>query len=156
MTSSKRAFTLIELLVVVGMIAVILGALTTSITASQERARIQKATAEVKVITQAILAYENYARTNNQDLPTLQNVDADANSLDFLIGHGQSAASGGQIPATLMASLSAGGKMRDPWGTPYKVVIRSDATIQINTPFNTLNTGYFLPNYYNLKAEERL
>ncbi len=144
-----------ELLVVVGMIAVILGALTTSITASQERARIQKATAEVKVISQAILSYENYMRANNSDLPLMENKDADTSSIGFLLGQGAAAASGGNIPATLMASLSSGGKMRDPWGTPYKITIKSEANVRINTPFNALNTGYSLPNYYNLKEEER-
>lgn len=150
---SRKAFTLIELLVVVGMIAVILGALTTSITASQERARIQKATAEVKVITQAILAYENYARANKQDLETMVDRDADTSSIGFLIGQGESAASGGRIPATLMASLSAGGKMRDPWGTPYRIRIKEGS---IPRPSNlNLSTCYFIPNFYRLSAEER-
>ena len=54
-----RGFTLVELLVVIGMIAILIAALTTSMAAAQERARIQKATSDVKVISQAILAYEN-------------------------------------------------------------------------------------------------
>ena len=65
----KKAFTLIELLVVVAMIAIILGALTTSVSSARKRAQIQKATAEVKIISQAILAYENWDRGN--EMPSM-------------------------------------------------------------------------------------
>ena len=64
----KRGFTLVELLVVIAMIAILLAALSTSIAAAQERARIQKATSEVKIISQAILAAENYARGGKYEL----------------------------------------------------------------------------------------
>jgi prepilin-type N-terminal cleavage/methylation domain-containing protein len=154
MTLNKKGFTLIELLVVVAMIAIILGAMTTSVTASQQRARIQKATAEVKVVSQAILAYENYSRGGSFELEELNDVDADANSLGFLLGR-ETAESGGRI-TLLMASLAAGGTMRDPWGTPYKVKIKAgNADVRIDSANSTLNTGYWLPNYYRLSAEER-
>ena len=154
MTSNKKGFTLIELLVVVAMIAIIMGAMTTSITASQQRARIQKATAEVKVISQAILAYENYSRGGTFELEEMNDVDADASSLGFLLGR-ETAESGGRI-TLLMASLAAGGTMRDPWGTPYKVKIKAgNADVRIDSANATLNTGYWLPNYYRLSAEER-
>ena len=154
MTSNKKGFTLIELLVVVVMIAIIMGAMTTSVTASQQRARIQKATAEVKVVSQAILAYENYSRGGSFELEELNDVDADASSLGFLLGR-ETAESGGRI-TLLMASLAAGGTMRDPWGTPYKVKIKAgNADVRIDSANSTLNTGYWLPNYYRLSAEER-
>ena len=154
MTSNKKGFTLIELLVVVAMIAIIMGAMTTSVTASQQRARIQKATAEVKVVSQAILAYENYSRGGSFELEELNDVDADASSLGFLLGR-ETAESGGRI-TLLMASLAAGGTMRDPWGTPYKVKIKAgNADVRIDSANSTLNTGYWLPNYYRLSAEER-
>ena len=154
MTSNKKGFTLIELLVVVAMIAIIMGAMTTSVTASQQRARIQKASAEVKVISQAILAYENYSRGGSFELEELNDVDADASSLGFLLGR-ETAESGGRI-TLLMASLAAGGTMRDPWGTPYKVKIKAgNADVRIDSANSTLNTGYWLPNYYRLSAEER-
>lgn len=156
MTSSKKGFTLIELLVVIGMIATIMAALATSISGAQERARIQKATSDVKVISQAILAYENYARSGKYELKPVEKVDADASSLAFLIGKGENADSGGRIPALMMASLSAGGKLIDPWGSPYKVTIRKgDAQIKIESAAGTLQTGYFLPNFYRLSESER-
>ena len=156
MISNKRGFTLIELLVVLGMIAAIMAALTTSISGAQERARIQKATSEVKVISQAILGYENYARGGRYDLKPVEKADADASSLGFLLGRGENADSGGRIPVLLMQALTKGGKMLDPWGSPYKVTIRKgDAQVRIESASGTLQTGYSLPNFYRLSATER-
>lgn len=151
MTSSKRAFTLVELLVVVGMIALILGAMSTSFSSSRERARIQRATSDVKVISQAILAYENWGRGGKFELPTMERADADAGTLGFLLGR-EGAETGGKIPVMLMAQLQ-GGKMRDPWGTPYKVTIRQ-GTVSAAQSVN-LWTGYYLPNFYRLGMGER-
>ena len=153
MCSSKRAFTMVELLVVVGMIAVIMGALTTSVQSARHRARVQKATSEVKIVTQALLAFENY----NRILPTMNEVDCNRMSLGFLLGDGGSAQVGGQIPALLQASLSGGtGSMMDPWGTPYKVTIREGAaSLKIKTVTGALATGYYLPNFYRLSEDER-
>lgn len=150
----KSGFTLVELLVVVGMIAVILGAITTSVSAAQKRARIQKATSDVKVITQAILAYENWKRDG---LPNLTKAQADSSTLGFLLGNGGTGDYGSEkIPTMLMAALQGGGVMKDPWGTPYTVTIRKKG---MNSSFTTargsMKTGYFLPNFYRLSDEER-
>ena len=153
MTSNRKGFTLIELLVVVGMIGVIMGAMTTSVTASQQRARIQKAASEVKIVTQAILAYENYARGGEFRLEPMSDVDADANSIGFLLGR-ESGDSGDKIPGHLMAALSAGGKMRDPWGTPYRITIKEGVIAGLNS-MSSLTTGYYLPNFNRLDSEER-
>ena len=145
----KKAFTLIELLVVIAMITVIMGAMTTSISAARERARIQKATSDVKVVSQAILSYENYVRGGKYELPAMKDADAGADSLGFLLGKGGSAESGGEIPVLLQASLDGGGKMRDPWGTPYKVTIREgNANLNLKTVTGALKTGFNLPNLY--------
>jgi prepilin-type N-terminal cleavage/methylation domain-containing protein len=156
MTSTKRGFTLIELLVVVAMIAILLASLTTSVSSAQERARIQKAMGDVKVMSQAILAYENYSRGGRYKLEPMTKENANKGSLGFLLGAGQSADSGGKIPALLMAELRAGGDIRDPWGTPYKVTIKSgDATVSIQSASGSMQTGYYLPNFYRLSAKER-
>ena len=152
MTSNKKGFTLIELIVVVGMIAVILGAMTSAIASARDRARIQKATSDVKVISQAILSYENWARSGKYELETMERRDADSGSLGFLLGKEQ-AESGGKIPVLLMAQLRSGGKMTDPWGTPYKVTIRQGNVSAAQSI--QLQTGYFLPNFYRLGEGER-
>ncbi len=154
-TYRKRGFTLVELLVVIGMIAILIAALTTSMAAAQERARIQKATSDVKVISQAILAYENYARGGKYELEPMDKRDANRSSLGFLLGM-ENADSGGKIPVLVMAALRAGDDIRDPWGTTYKVTIKKgDATVKIESASGSLNTGYFLPNFYRLSAKER-
>lgn len=159
MTLNKRGFTLIELLVVIGMIMTILGALTTSVTKSQQRARIQKAASEVKVISQAILAYENMSKDNKLEPVGGEGPAAGeeltSSTVGYLLGNGgQSQYGGDKIPVLLMAQLSAGGSMRDPWGTPYKLVIR-EGNIQSLNSISTLTTGYYLPNFYRLSEEER-
>lgn len=154
-STNRRGFTLVELLVVIAMIAVILGAFTTSVSAAMQRARVQRATSDVKIITQAILAYENYSRGGKFELPTMNRRDASSDSLGFLIGGGGSADSG-RIPVLLMAQLQAGGDMRDPWGTPYKVTIRqAAASVRIESGTGSLQTGFVLPNLYRLGPEER-
>lgn len=157
MTSNKNGFTLIELMVVVGMIAILMSAFGLSVTRARERARVQKATADVKVVSQAILAYENYEQgDDNFELPTLNDQDADAGSLGFLIGEGGNAESGGKIPVLLMASLTGGQKLRDPWGTPYKIKIQEKTvTPRFKTATGSMQTGYYLPNFYRLTEDER-
>ena len=151
MTSNKRGFTLIELLVVVAMIAVVMGAISTSFSTARTRARIEKATSDVKVISQAILAYETWT---GSELKELSDAVADGNTLGFLIGRGsaqgaEGTSGGGEIPALLMAQLRNGGAMVDPWGTPYRVTIKGHAVnVKFKTVTGALSTGYYLPNLY--------
>ena len=158
---AHSAFTLVELLVVVGMIAVLMGALTTAVNGARERARIQKATNDVKVISQAILAYEIW---NGDELPTrgsrgraASGAEANESTLGFLLGRenarGVAGGSGtDERNALLMAQLRAGGTLVDPWGTPYHVTIaESRANIKLKTATGSLATGYWLPNFYRNK-----
>lgn len=145
-----KGFTLLELMIVISMIAIIVGALSTSVSSAQERARVQKATTEVKSATQAILAFANFK--DKMKLDTMTDQDADSNSLGFLLGN-ETSSSGAQVPVLLQAALSSGGKWRDPWGTPYKVTIREG---QPTAPsFSSLKTSAFLPNMYRLSRGER-
>ena len=158
-SNNRRAFTLVELLVVVGMIAVLMGAMTAAVQQARERARVQKATNDVKVISQAILAYEIW---NGDELPTMgsrggaaNGVEATSSSLGFLLGKGtaQGVAGGsginGQLPVLLMGQLQGNGVLRDPWGTPYRVAItESSAVIKLETLRSSMTAGFFLPNFY--------
>ena len=157
MILTKRGFTLIELLVVVAMIALIMGALSTAVSGANERAKVQKALSEVKVISQAILAYENYDQGGDKhELPTMNDRDADKGSIGFILGDGGQAKSGGNIPVLLMASLTSGGKMLDPWGTPYRVTIKEHALqVKPGAASGSLQTGFFMPNWYRVGRGER-
>lgn len=149
--SKRRGFTLFELLVTIAMIAIIMGALSFSINEAAERARVQKTMAEVKSITQTILAYENY--TDGYVLPVQKEpAEANAQNLGFLLGIKDEGALR-NLPTLLRAQLSAGDVLRDPWGTPYMYTIRKG---KISPPvLGSLSTGFFLPNYHRLSEGER-
>lgn len=154
MNLTKRGFTLMELMVVIAMIGIIMAALVTSTAAARERTRREKALSEVKTITQAILAYENVAKGG--ELPTMENRDADENSLGFITGKGGASRYGGKIGSMLAAVYRKGGKMTDPWGTPYKITIRaSAASVRIESAAGAMQTGFYFPNFYRLSEEER-
>lgn len=152
MTLNNRGFTLVELIVVIAMIAIFMASVGTAVGKTRERARIEKARSEVKVVSQAILAWENYSRGGRHELREMNDEEADSSSLAFLLGQGESATSG-DIPALILAPLSAGGKMRDPWNRPYLLRIKEG---KIDRPENLdLGTCYYLPNLYRLSEEER-
>ncbi len=152
-SSLSPAFTLVELLVVVGMLAVLMAALTTSVTAARHRARVQKATSDVKVISQTILAYENYSTSHT--LPTMTKKEATKKNLSFLFGTGDSMG-GSKLPTLLEASLSTSGEILDPWGHPYVVSITpKTATMYIKTATQDLKAGYSLSNWYRISEDER-
>lgn len=154
MNLTKRGFTLMELMVVVAMIGIIMSAIVSSTAAAQERTRREKALSEVKTITQAILAYENVAKSG--ELPTMENRDADDNSLGFITGKGGESRYGGKVGSMLAAIYRKGGKLTDPWGTPYKITIRaSGASVRIESASGAMQTGYYFPNFYRLSEEER-
>ena len=153
MTLNKRGFTLVELMVVVAMIAIIAGAFSTAVAGAQERAKIQKALSEVKVVSQAMLAYENYHELPLKEKESI--LDA-SSSLGFLLGQGGTAESGGKIPVLLQAALSSGGALLDPWGTPYRISIRPGNLSYVpGVATGSLTSGFFLPNAYRLGEGER-
>lgn len=153
-TFKRGGFTLIELLVVLAMIATIVAAISVSVAGAQERARIEKATVEVKSISQAILAYENYSK---QGLPILgsarQGAVCNASNLGFLLGKNATTRSGDKIPVLLEAALTSGGAMMDPWGHPYTIVIAKGKVYSQGV--NQIRTGFSLPNIHRLSEEER-
>lgn len=154
MTLTKKGFTLMELMVVVAMIGIIMAAIVSSTAAAQERTRREKALSEVKTITQAILAYENVSK--DEGLPTMTDRDADQSALGFITGKGGQSRFGGKVGSMLDAVYRKGGKMTDPWGTPYKVTIRSSgASIKLESASGSMQTGYYFPNFYRLSEEER-
>lgn len=141
-------------MVVLGMVGMLIAALASSVSGAQHRAKVAKAETEVKTITQAILAYENYDR--NRELPLMTDQPAGKSAIGFLIGQGGDAESGGKIPAMLMAALSSDGVMRDPWNTPYTISIRQgSANVRLESSSGSMQSGFMFPNWYRLSEEER-
>ena len=150
----RRGFTLIELMVVLAMAAIIISALTAAVTEARERAKIERARSEASIMTQAILAYENFNK--DVSLPLMDNAEANAENLKFIIGEGETTEAGDAIPALMLAQLRNGKVMRDPWYTPYTITIKSsEGKIRLRNAAGQMKTGYFLPNFYNLKEGER-
>ena len=145
----KKAFTLVELIVVIAIIAMLMAAIGTSVRKAQLRSRIARAETEVNEMTNAIRAYENFVDTG---IPERNDVDTDESSLGFILGNGTDRA-GNPMPVLYNATVMAG-KIRDPWGTPYRVRVipvgGEDATDDVASG---MTTGVFLPNRYNKMAE---
>ena len=151
--TKRRGFTLVELLVVTAMIAVIIAAMGISVAEARLRAKIERARSEASILTQAILAYENYDK--DVSLPTMDDVEATYENLKFLIGEEGKTEAGEDIPALMLAQLRLGA-LRDPWHTPYRIRIKSGkAKIRLRNTSGKLQTGFYLPNFYNLTEEER-
>ena len=152
----RKGFTLVELMVVLAMIGIIIAALTTAVTEARERAKIERARSEVSIMTQAILAYENYDKGVSLPVTDDEGKVANIENLKFLIGDGETTEAGDAIPALMLAQLRNGSVMRDPWYTPYVFKIKSsEGEIKLSNTAGKMSTGFFLPNFYNLKEGER-
>ena len=155
----RKGFTLIELLVVVAMIMILIGTLVVSVEQARTRARIAKATQAAKELTNAILAYEQYAP--NRSLQSVATgggwVECNEGSLKMVLG-GMSGDSGERIPVLFNASLT-GGRMLDPWGRPYELLIEKTASLSGGGDDEERNTRFvmapYLPNFFRLTDAER-
>lgn len=149
----KRAFTLIEMMVVVAMILIIAAAMTTSVAKARTRAKVAAAMQETREMTNAILAFEQYA----QDRSLASEVtggswrDCTESAMGMILGR-ETGASGEQVPVLFNAQVR-GGVLVDPWGRPYQYMIdkTSDLSESIQAPQATAT----LPNYYRLTDGER-
>lgn len=150
----KRAFTLIELLVVVAMIAILIGAVGSSMSRAQRRAKIAKATQDMKEITNAILGFRNYAKNRSlQNYATGGWRETTEGNLGLILGNEKSE-SGAAVPVLYNAQLR-GGKVVDPWGNAYKFCIRALDGESDASGSATFARAPNLPNFYRLTDEER-
>jgi prepilin-type N-terminal cleavage/methylation domain-containing protein len=155
---SSQGFTLIELLVVIAMIMILAGSVTASVVKAQRRAKIARATAECREITNAILAYENYVAMRGQSLKPMSDVAADRSSLGFILGDGGTTAGGDKIPVLYNGALRDG-KIIDPWGRPYRVTVQEASGLSsaemVDQTARRMSTSLYLPNYTRLGDWER-
>jgi type II secretory pathway pseudopilin PulG len=112
--------------VVIAMLLLLAGAVTSSVSSAQRRAKIAKATAEAQEMTNAILAYSHFG--DDYKLPKLDNTPATEASMSFILG-GESV-NGQKVPVLYNASIR-NGQILDPWGNPYYV------TVKIGKPIRT-------------------
>lgn len=152
--SRSRGFTMVELLVVIGMLMLLMGSVTSAVMSAQKRARIAQATTAVREMTNAILAYENYA--DSGDLSTVASggwKEADESTLGFILG--KKSNKNGVVPVLYNASLK-GGKILDPWGHPYRVQIKQ-GSIKVDDNgvlSGQQKTAVAFPNFYRRQVGE--
>lgn len=149
----KRAFTLIELLVVIAMIAILMGAVGTSVVKAQKRAKISRAEIEAQEMTKAILAYQNYSDDGSlSELTGLNDSPADESNLKYILG--KVSKRGSPVPVLYNASTAKDGRFLDPWGRPYRVTVKKGE--KISPPgVPSMETGVFYPNWHRLSEGER-
>lgn len=152
----NRGFTLIELMVVMGMLMLLAGAVTTSITGANRRAKIQQATIEAQEMTKAILSYENYGKNYSLEAHKMEEREASETSLGFILGgeNMQNQGQSGKIPVLFNASSRRDGKILDPWGRPYYVTIRKDDVDQKDKNKVQFKSYVAFPNYNRRPASD--
>ena len=152
----KSGFTLVELLVVIGMLMLLAGAITTSVSGAHRRAKIQQATVEAQEMTKAILAYENYGKDFSLDAHVIDNQPASEQNLGFILGkeNMQNSGQSGKVPVLFNASVTRNGRILDPWGNPYYVTIKKDTVSQQDNNKMTFNSYVVFPNYNRRPADE--
>lgn len=148
----RRGFTLVELLVVVGMIAVIGGAMVTSVSRAQLRAKVSKANVDVGEMTKAILAYANYTDDGTLDGVTMNDQPAQESRMAFILGK-VTGRGGTQVPVLYNGAVR-NGYILDPWGNPYRVTVKVGEKIQpMGVP--DMRLKLFYPNWHRLSEGER-
>ena len=147
----RKGFTIIELLVVIAMLMVLAGAIGVGVSSAQKNARKAKATATVRELTNAILAYENASK--NHKLPQMAGVEATESTLQFLLGKGETGVDNKKI-ADLFNADMRNGKLYDPWGTPYRVLIRPGSASVRDNALDDIKTTTYMPNFYRLTADD--
>ena len=114
---------------------------------------------ETKELTKAILAYEQYAP--NRSLESVATgggwTECNEGSLKMVLG-GTTGDNGERIPVLFNAALT-GGRMLDPWGRPYELMIDKTATLSGGGDEEDRSTRFLyaphLPNFWRLTDAER-
>ncbi len=144
----KKGFTLIELIVVIAMIMLLAGSVTSALASARKRAKISKATVTCQEMTNAILAYENYAKDHSLDKQVTGGWQpATKGSLQFILGGGKSE-NGDEIPVLFNAEIK-GTQMLDPWGEPYYYRVQKAVAgdVEDDLANKTVETCVFFPNF---------
>ena len=155
----RKGFTLVELIVVIGMLMILAGSVTTAVASARKRAKIAKATATCQEITNAILAYENYAKDYSLESKATGDSwkEATRGNLSFILGEEsvQMGDGSGKIPVLYNAEIR-GNSILDPWGRPYRFKIaRRNADIEETAEDRAqLKTSVLMPNYYRRRPWE--
>ena len=159
-TNDKSGFTIIELVTVIGILLLLMGAITTSVSGARRRAKTQQAIAEAQELTNAILAYENFARPGRQspleDKATGESWKAaNEGDLAFVLGNEKNpTGQEGNVPVLFNGAVT-GGSIRDPWGHPYRYrIMSSSIQMEDETAGSMGESAFAIPNINRIPADE--
>ena len=147
----RKGFTMVELMVVIAMLMVLAGSVGVGVSSAQKNARKAKATATVRELTNAILAYENASKDHK--LPSMPGVDVEESKLAFLLGKGEVGIANRKIQVLFNADMR-GGKLYDPWGTPYRILIKETGAKIEDDAVSSISATTFMPNFWRLNADD--
>ena len=159
-TKGKSGFTLIELITVIAMILLLVGAVTSSVSGARRRAKTQQAIAEAQELTNAILAFENFARPGRPS--PLENKAtgeswkvATEGDMSFVLGNEKNpSGQDGNVPVLFNGAVT-GGSIRDPWGHPYRYrIMSSSIDMEDETAGNMGESAFAIPNINRIPADE--
>ena len=159
-TNNRSGFTIIELITVISILLLLMGAITTSVTGARRRAMTNQAIAETQELTNAILAYENFARPGRQspleDKATGESWKAaNEGDLAFVLGNEKNpSGQDGNVPVLFNGAVT-GGSIRDPWGHPYRYRIMS-ASVNVDDDHigDMGESAFAIPNINRIPADE--
>lgn len=159
-TNDKSGFTIIELITVIAILLLLMGAITTSVTGARRRAKTQQAIAEAQELTNAILAFENFARPGRPS--PLENKatgeswkTATEGDMSFVLGNEKNpSGQDGNVPVLFNGAVT-GGSIRDPWGHPYRYrIMSSSIDMEDETAGNMGESAFAIPNINRIPADE--
>ena len=155
----KCGFTIIELITVISMILLLMGAITASVSGARKRAKIQQAITEAQQLTDAILAYENFA-PGQKTSPLREEAtgegwkEASEANLDFVLGKKAMPNGKGNVPVLFNVAVT-GGSVRDPWGHTYRYRIMSEVIDEDdNHKWDNRKGGFAIPNINRIPTGE--
>ena len=158
--NGKSGFTMIELITVISILLLLMGAITTSVTGARRRAMTNQAIAEAQELTNAILAYENFARPGRQspleDKATGESWKAaNEGDLAFVLGNEKNpSGQDGNVPVLFNGAVS-GGSIRDPWGHPYRYrIMSSPMNVEDEHIGDMGESAFAIPNINRIPADE--
>ena len=161
-TEKRSGFTVIELITVISILLLLMGAITTSVTGARRRAMTNQAIAEAQQLTDAILAYENFARPG-KDSPLEGKATGESwkaateGNLGFVLGNEKNpTGQDGNVPVLFNGAVAPNGSILDPWKKPYRYRIMS-SPVDVEGEQGGGNMGeaaFAIPNINRIPADE--
>jgi prepilin-type N-terminal cleavage/methylation domain-containing protein len=139
---SQTGFTLVELLVVISIIGMLAGLMAVAIPKAMEGGKKAKAKGELNAIVAAVKAYkQEYGRWPGSTTADTDKQFKNASSESLISALGGTSNTLVENPKAVrfLEGASTDGKMKDPWGKQYFVILDSDESNSITYQGKTIS-----------------